>query len=109
MGLYNELDLSIQEYVKHLQDNYDKTASGQFIEFTYEIGRKYVHVIMQHFHHYDKAPTQRSSHSWVMINDDKKFKQGDVLKSASWKAPARNFARANVLKCDYSNIRWCGV
>jgi hypothetical protein len=44
-----------------------------------------------------------------MLADDKKFKFGDILKSASWRAPARNFARANVLKRDYSNIRWCGV
>lgn len=109
MNPYKELDIGIQEYVQHLQDNYDSTASGQFIEFTYEIGRKYVHVIMQHFHHYDNAPTQRSSHSWVMLNDDKKFKRGDVLKSASWKTPARNFGRGNVLTGDYKQIRWCGV
>ena len=44
MGKFNELDLELQEYVQHLQQNYDSTASGQFIEFTYEIGRKYAHV-----------------------------------------------------------------
>lgn len=109
MGEFNKLDLGIQDYVQHLQDNYDSTGSGQFIKFTYEIGRKYVHVIMQHFHHYDSTPTQRSSHSWIMINDDKKFKHGDILKSASWKAPARNFKRGNVLVGDYKQIRWCGV
>jgi hypothetical protein len=109
MGKFNELDLELQEYVQHLQQNYDSTASGQFIEFTYEIGRKYAHVIMQHHHHYDGSPTQQTSHSWIMLADDKKFKFGDILKSASWRAPARNFARANVFLRDYSNIRWCGV
>jgi hypothetical protein len=109
MGKFNELDLGIQEYVQHLQDNYNTIASGQFVEFTYEVGRKYVHVIMQHLHHFDKTPTQRSSHSWVMLADDKKFKVGDILKSASWKAPARNFKRGNVLSGDFKQIKWAGA
>ena len=46
-----EFDIAIQDYVDHLQKNYDTTASGQFFQFTDEIGRKYVHVIMQHYHH----------------------------------------------------------
>ena len=104
-----EFDIAIQEYVDHLQKNYDTTASGQFIRFTYEIGRKYVHVIMQHYHHFDATPTQRSSHSWIMMQDDKKFKLGDILKSATWRGPARNFKRGNVLANDYYNIRWSGA
>lgn len=109
MGVYKNLDLCVQEYVAHLQKNYETIASGQFIQFTYEIGRKYIHIIMQHHHHFDGTPTQRSSHSWIMINDDKKFKQGDILKSASWRAPARNFSRGNVLCGGYQHIKWAGV
>jgi hypothetical protein len=100
MGIYNELDLGIQEYVKHLADDYAKNGYNNK-EFYYEIGRKYVHVIM--------SDNQRSSHSWIMMNDDKKFRRGDILKSASWKAPARNFARGNVLTGAYKQIRWCGI
>ena len=109
MGKFSELDIGIQEYIEHLQDNYNTTASGQFVNFSYEVGRKYVHIIMNHFHHWDNTLTQRSSHSFVMLADDKKFKFGDILKSASWKAPARNFKRGNVLTGDFKNIRWCGV
>lgn len=106
MGVYKELDLSIQEYVHHLEMDYGKNGyNGK--NFYYEVGRKYVHVIMQDTG--ENTFKQRSSHSWIMINDDAKFKQGDILKSASWNAPARNFARGNVFSCDYSNIRWCGV
>ena len=40
--------------------------------------------------------------------DDQKFKAGDLLKAASWAAPARNKARGNILKGDYSWVRWTG-
>jgi hypothetical protein len=106
VGIYNELDLSIQEYVKHLADDYAKNGHNSK-DFYYEIGRKYVHVIMQDT--YKNSFMQRSSHSWIMMNDDKKFKQGDILKSATWRGPARNFGRGNVLTGDYKQIRWCGV
>lgn len=106
MNPYKELDLGIQEYVQHLQDNYNETARGGDTEFSYVLGRKYVHIIMTHG---AISGFQRSSHSWVMMNDDKKFKMGDILKSASWNAPARNFGRGNVLTGDYKQIRWCGV
>lgn len=100
MGKFSELDLGLQEYVQHLANDYAKAGYGNK-RFYYQVGRKYVHVIME--------DNQRSSHSWIMIADDKKFKQGDILKSASWNAPARNFKRGNVLTGEFKNIRWCGV
>jgi len=106
-NVYKDLDIGLQEYVAHLQADYDSKGGNQFIEFYYESGRKYVHVIMKHIGQFSAG--QRSSHSWVMINDDKQFKQGDILKSASWKAPARNFMRGNVLRGTFKNIRWAGV
>lgn len=106
---YKDFDICIQEYVEHLQNDYETMASGQFVKFTYEIGRKYVHVIMHHFHHWDNTLTQRSSHSWIMLEDDKKFKRGDILKSASWKTPARNFGRGNILCGGFKHIKWAGL
>jgi hypothetical protein len=97
MDLYEGIDA----YIKHLADDYGTNGYSNYKKFYVAVGRKYVHVIME--------DNQRSSHSWVMLADDKKFKQGDILKSASWNAPARNFARGNVLCGGFKHIRWCGV
>ena len=95
-----DLEFGLNLYLDHLRKDY---GSNGYVnkEFLFEVGRKYVHVIMQ--------DNQRSSHSWIMMADDKKFKKGDILMSASWRGPARNFKRGNVLTGDYQHIRWCGV
>ena len=98
--VYSDLDSGILSYLDHLRQDYAKNGYNGKI-FFYEIGRKYIHVIM--------GDNQHSSHSWVMLKDDKKFKCGDILKSATWRGPARNFKRGNVLTGEYKHIRWCGV
>ena len=41
----------------------------------------------------------------VNTDNDKKFKKGDLLKAASWSAPARNFARGNVIEDTVDSLR----
>ena len=38
-----------------------------------------------------------------------KFKAGDILKAASWKAPATNFVRGNLFEKTFDRVRWTGV
>lgn len=51
----------------------------------------------------------RSVHSFVVRVSHGKFKAGDILKAASWAAPAKNFSRGNVLTGDMKRVRWSGV
>ena len=44
----------------------------------------------------------------VAVDDDKKFKKGDILMASSWNAPARNRARGNVIDGEYG-INWTGA
>jgi len=62
-----------------------------------EEGRKYMKVIQG-----------GSVWGFVMKADDKQFKAGDILKAASWAAPARNKPRGNILEGDFSWVRWTG-
>jgi hypothetical protein len=54
--------------------------------------------------------TQRSVSGFIVKAGDKKFREGDMLKAAGWAAPARNFARGNVLDGrGVNNVRWTGI
>src|SRR6056300_1129725 len=45
--------------------------------------------------------------AFVMKEDSGRFKKGDILKAASWRAPALNSPRGNLLTGNYA-IQWTG-
>ena len=63
-----------------------------------EEGRKYYKVI-----------ERNSVHSFICKEDMGRFKRGDILKAASWSAPAKNFARGNILLGTWGAVRWTGA
>jgi hypothetical protein len=104
MGQFSEFDYAVGDYCRHLEADHGGWFGRFPYVFSYETGRKYVKIIMSRAN-----GTNESSHSWVVIGDQGKFKHGDILKSASWKSPAKNFARGNVLSGDFKHIRWAGI
>ena len=86
-------------------DNIEKRIKeNSVVEFKNGIdhvcGSKYIKVT--------RSDNQTSVHSFIVnIHNDKKFKYGDILMAASWKAPARNFARGNVFE-EYK-VKWTGA
>ena len=76
-----------------------KKMIAEFNEkITFKMGNKYIKVV-----------TNNTVWGFVVNTDnDKKFKKGDILKAAGWAAPARNFARGNILEGGYT-VRWTGA
>ena len=65
----------------------------------FEVGKVYIKVI-----------TNTSVHSFIVKEDTKQFKKGDILKAASWRAPAKNFTRGNIFNTEsFKNVCWAGA
>ena len=78
----------------------NKKMIAEFDEgLSYKTGSKYIKI------------TRERGGVWgfvVKTDNDKKFKKGDILKAAGYAAPARNFARGNILAGGYT-VRWTGA
>ena len=89
-------DAILADYSKFLKDiDNDEFKFG--VEFAE--GSKYVKIVAI------SAGGSRSVHSFVEKST------GNILKSASWAAPARNFSRGNVyITSSYEKrVRWTGI
>jgi hypothetical protein len=89
-------DVIVADYAKFLKE-IDCTKDKFGIEF--EAGSKYVKVVSI------SGGGSRSVHCFV------EKANGNILRAASWKSPARNFIRGNVFdQASYINrVRWTGV
>ena len=104
MNVSNELaaeviglkDVIVADYAKFLKE-IECTKDKFGIEF--EAGSKYVKVVSI------SGGGSRSVHCFV------EKANGNILRAASWKSPARNFIRGNVFdQASYiDRVRWTGV
>jgi len=94
LNALGELEMRIIEGYENFMDNPKMRAD--FKEgISYLPGNKYL-----------KIATLNSV--WGFINlKNKKFKEGDILKAAGWRAPALNQARGNIFNNNYT-IAWTG-
>jgi len=76
-----------------------ETMEREFYEsISLDQGKKYIRIV-----------SNNSVHSFIVINDTDKFKRGDILKAASWKKPAMNFMRGNILEGTFDRVSWTGA
>ena len=64
---------------------------------SYKVGKKYIKVM-----------TDRAVWGFVVnVDDDVKFKKGDILMAAGYSTPARNKPRGNIVDGGYT-VQWTG-
>ena len=70
----------------------------------FKIGKKYIKIMT------GNGGTPMGS-VWgfvVNVDDDPKFKKGDILYPAGWATPARNKARGNIVEGNFDWVQWTG-
>lgn len=103
-------ETEIAKYIAHVRNDYKDWMSrceltqieNQLKEFDASVkvteGGKYIRLVIR-----------GSVHSFFVKKAAGKFREGDVLKAAGYAAPAKNFARANLIDGNFMNIRWTGA
>ena len=93
----------IEDYAKFMPPTKSPIAAKMNAEyadnFTITYGTKYIKIT-------EKGGGVKAF--VVGVDNDKKFKKGDILMAAGYNAPARNKARGNILDGGYP-INWTGA
>ena len=87
-----------EDYNVFMPDNLEM-CEEYAVSLEYKYGKKYIKI-------FEKGGGVKAF--VVGVDNDKKFKKGDILMAASWAAPARNAARGNILDGGYP-IQWTGA
>lgn len=114
-----DVKVALRNYLNHLNADYlnwqnigksprTEIQAKMYDEFVnglgFKMGKKYVKVTST------RSGGSRSVHSFIVnVHDDPNFKFGDILKAASWAAPARNFARGNIFEGNFGGITCFGA
>ena len=102
-GINNMMEAAKADYVR-ISTMGGKELTGYSLEQTQKWdsktrvtqGKKYIKVVQD-----------TGVFCFIVKEDFKHFKKGDILKAAGWNAPALNSPRGNVLTGDYQ-IQWTG-
>jgi hypothetical protein len=102
----HDMDMALTEYADHLRADYGRWLGEEGViryDVEFKRGQKFIKVINK------DSGGGRSVHSFVCVKAHDKWAVGDILKAAGWAQPAKNFARGNVLRQDWSATRWTGA
>ena len=100
-GIGKMIDAMVTDYGKFSYHSKDDTVRNNMFNeykdgFKQIVGQKFI-----------KITNGNGVKAFIVREDNGKFKKGDILKPASWRAPAKNSARGNVLEGGYA-IQWTG-
>ena len=96
----HDMDIALPMFADHIRSKapYSKPT------ISFEKGSKYLRVVKT------DDGWARSAYAFIVLRNTGKFQIGDILKPASWKTPAKNFARGNVLRpITYQNFSPYGL
>ena len=104
VGIINMIQGAKEDYKKWSTSNFHKELTGYSLEQTslwdkktkVMPGKKYIKIVQD-----------TGVFCFIVKEDFKHFKKGDILKAAGYNAPALNSARGNVLSGNYA-IQWTG-
>ena len=97
------MEQEVQKYLDLIKADYANWQSGRQLDAMQQkirdemIATFNAKLRVDHGNKYIKVVSNGGAHSFIVTKDNGKFRKGDVLKAASWAAPARNFARGNIL------------
>ena len=92
MTLVNKTAENIYEGISNMMAG----AKEDYISMSTGYGKKFIKLVQD-----------RSVFAFIVKEDTDKFKKGDILKPAGYRAPAKNSARGNILSGNYY-IQWTG-
>ena len=100
-GIINMTNAMTEDYGRNFGSSDNKEVKEKMWKeyasaFSIKTGQKFIKVV-----------NGGGVKAFIVKEDNGKFKKGDILKPASWRAPAKNSARGNVLEAGYA-IQWTG-
>lgn len=104
----------LDDYLEHIKADYRNRFRKSISEGIGNVAQEMIQefeasVSVQVGSKYMKVVAGNSVHSFICYRDLGKFTKGDILKAASWRSPAKNFARGNIMSKDFSRITWTGA
>lgn len=100
----------INQYLDFIRTNYSNWMNQSPSDIRNRMIQEFIESVrIEEGSKYIKVITGTSVHSFIVKQDNGKFKTGDILKAASWSAPAKNFSRGNILNKNYGQISWTGA